>query len=623
MSSDGPPDPGVLFDDPVPPSAPAVVGPTPVGRVVQVLPDVSGLDRVFDYVVPAAMDDEVRLGTLVRIPLHGRRVGGWVVGESAQAPDGVALKALAKVTGWGPPADVVALTSWGAWRWAGRRRALLAAASPDRAIAGPAPRRPGGPPLMASVGVATPATELATAALAAGGVAVVRLPPSCDLFDVVLAAARRGPSVVVAPSQVMAADLGARLRRAGAAAVVVPRGYPAALAGGATVLGARSSAWAPLPDVASFVVLDEHDEVHAEERAPTWHARDVVLERARRAGVPCLLVSPAPSLEALAAGRLWTVSRVAEREGWPRVDVIDRHDDDPMKGGPLSERLVDLVRSEQRVVCVLNRTGRSRLLVCAGCGEIARCERCQAAVTQADSPQLVCVRCATFRPPVCLRCHRTTFRNARAGVTRVREELEALAGRPVLEVAGPADGGDDRAIERARLLVGTEAVLHRAGPADAVVFLDLDQELLAPRYRAAEQALTLLVRGARLVGGRRGSGRLVIQTRQPQHEVIQAALMADPGRASARELERRTGLGYPPVTAMAEVSGSLAGVFVESFGRPPGVEVLGPSDGRWLLRAETHDVLCDALAATPRPATKAAADGSPGRLRIAVDPLRI
>jgi primosomal protein N' (replication factor Y) (superfamily II helicase) len=66
-----------------------------------------------------------------------------------------------------------------------------------------------------------------------------------------------------------------------------------------TVVGARAAAWAPAPDLAAVVVLDEHDEVWQEERVPTWHARDVAIERARRAGVPCVLVSPTPSLEAL------------------------------------------------------------------------------------------------------------------------------------------------------------------------------------------------------------------------------------------------------------------------------------------------------------------------------------
>src|SRR5690606_3447894 len=124
----------------------------------------------------------------------------------------------------------------------------------------------------------------------------------------------------------------------------------------------------------------------------------------------------------------------------------------------------------------------------------------------------------------------------------------------------------------AGLLVGTEAVLHRAGPADAVVFLDLDQELLAPRYRAAEEALALLVRGARLVGGRDGGGRLVVQTRMADHEVVQAVRLADPGRVRRVEAERREVLGYPPARALAEVSGEAAQAFVAALR-----EVLAPS----------------------------------------------
>jgi primosomal protein N' (replication factor Y) len=82
----------------------------------------------------------------------------------------------------------------------------------------------------------------------------------------------------------------------------------------------------------------------------------------------------------------------------------------------------------------------------------------------------------------------------------------------------------------------------------------------------------------------------------------------------ARERQRRIELGFPPATAMAAVSGAGAAEFIESFGTPLGVDVLGPADSRWLLRAPDHRTLCDALAATPRPRT---------RTRIEVDPLRI
>jgi primosomal protein N' (replication factor Y) len=383
--------------------------------------------------------------------------------------------------------------------------------------------------------------------------------------------------------------------------------------GGATVIGTRATAWAPLAEPAAVVVLDEHDQGLQQEQAPTWHARDVALERARRAGVPCVLVSPTPSLEALGAGPLLAASRQAERNGWPRVEVIDTRD---LAGAHArySSRLAEVLRSDAKVLCVLNRKGRSRLLACAACGEVGACERCQAAVTQDADGSLVCGRCDARRPPVCVRCGGTRFKNLRAGVTRAREELEALARRPVVELTAESDFGPEG--PAAGVVVGTEAALHQLDAVDVVAFLDLDQELLAPRYRAAEEALGLLARAARLVGGRDGAGRLLLQTRLPEHEVVRAALLADPGRVTAAERQRREELGFPPATAMAVVSGPSAPAYAEMLSAvaPPEVLVMGPSDGTWLVRAPDHTTLCDALAAVRRP---------PGRLRIEVDPLRL
>jgi hypothetical protein len=136
------------------------------------------------------------------------------------------------------------------------------------------------------------------------------------------------------------------------------------------------------------------------------------------------------------------------------------------------------------------------------------------------------------------------------GVTRAVEDLAALAGERVVAVTAETPATE---VDSARLYVGTEAVLHQVGQADVVAFLDLDQELLAPRYRAAEEALGLVARAARLVGGRRDGGRVLLQTRTPDHEVCRAALLGDPTRVSEAEDERRALLGFPPHRALAEV----------------------------------------------------------------------
>jgi primosomal protein N' (replication factor Y) (superfamily II helicase) len=570
-----------------------------------VLPDNPAVSRHFDYLVPDRLADSIHLGSLVRIDLSGRRLGGWVVADDVEPPAGVALRPVRGVTGFGPPADVLELADWAAWRWAGRPAHFLRTASPPGAVKGLPPpatgRRPsGGDPVAEEV-------------LAAGG-GVVRLPPAADLVPAVRAAARRGPALVVAPSAELAGTVAAALRAEGAVVALLPGGWARAAAGADVVVGARATAWAPVPGLAAVVVLDEHDEVHQEEAAPTWHARDVAVERARRAGAPWVLTSPCPSLAGLAAGPVVAPSRADERAGWPLVDVVDRRREDPLRGGLYSPALVELVRSARpgrRVVCVLNRTGRVRLLACTVDGELARCEVCGAAVAQDEAGELRCPRCGARRPPVCLVCGSSRFKAVRLGVTRAREDLERLDGRPValITAAGGTEGNPE-----APVVVGTEAVLHRVRGAAVVAFLDLDAELLAPRYRAAEEAMALVARAARLVGPRSGGGRLLLQTRLPDHEVVAAALHADPSRVAEAEASRRATLRFPPAAAVAAVSGAAAEAFVEPLRATLGLDVLGPLDGRWLVRAPDAATLCDALAATPRPA---------GRLRVAVDPVRL
>jgi primosomal protein N' (replication factor Y) len=578
---------------------------------VRVLADVSALDKEFDYEVPEAMADHVALGTLVRIELQGRRVGGWVIDADVEPEPGMSLKPLAKVTGLGPSEDLIDLASWAAWRWNGRRDRFLRTASPPGAVRVlPRPRRPDHP-------VPEVLDATVRAAFARGGTTVLRWPPAGDPAPLALAAASRGNALVVCPSLDRARQVGRALSRAGVPVASHPRDWAQGRAG-ATVVGARAAAWAPVADLAAVLVLDEHDEALQEERAPTWHARDVVVERAARAGVPCVLVSPSPSLDALSlvahegdlvgeAG-LVVPPRTEERSGWPVVDVVDRGDEDPGRTGLFSEKLVQWLRSDRTVVCVLNRTGRARLLACTACGRVAACERCDAAVVQTPDGVLRCLSCGTERPVICVACGSTRLKTVRMGVTRAREELEALAGERVVEVTATTED-----VPRdARVYVGTEAVLHRVPAAGVVAFLDLDQELLAPRFRAAEQAMALLVRGARLVGGRRDGGRLLLQTRLPDHEVVQAVLRADPGRLAATELEKRRLLGLPPASALAQISGAGAADLLATLAPDAPAEVLEGEDS-YLLRAVDHATLADVLGSLTRPKA---------RVRVEVDPLR-
>ncbi|HEY0519897.1 MAG TPA: hypothetical protein VGC84_10435 [Ilumatobacteraceae bacterium] len=560
--------------------------------VARVVPDVTGLDKQFDYIVPEPLRGRVAVGSMVRVPLHGRRVGGWVA-SIGPADGSVAIDRLVPIARWsgiGPNAELLALAAWASRRWgAGRLRPFLVAASP--------------PVMVGSLPPSTAAVRGDSLELPR----LIRLPPAADVLGIVVEVAVSGPTLVIHPSVDEARRLAARLRQLGYSTAVHPDQWSRAAAGVDIVIGGRSAVWSPCNEMRAIVVLDEHDESLQEERSPTWHARDVAIERASRAGVPCVLVSPCPSAIAVHwAGSDFRRSSVTEeRDGWPILELVDRTREEPWKRSLLTSPLIQHLRNaHERVICVHNTKGRARLLACRTCRSLQRCEKCQAAVVQDDTGSLVCHRCGTVRPVVCQHCGSGALSLIRPGVSRLREEIEAAAGRPVGMVTGDSESLPDHDV-----LIGTEAVLHRARRADVVAFLDLDAELLAPRYRAAEQAMALLARAARLVGGRGGGGRLLVQTFLPRHEVLQAVLHTDPSRVSKVELSRRELLGLPPFAALAAISGTGAA----DYAAATGLEASSTGDAV-LLRAPTWDDLGAALVNTPRP------KGS--RLRVEVDPPR-
>jgi primosomal protein N' (replication factor Y) len=582
----------------------------------RVLPDVAGFDRELDYEVPAGMVDDLRPGCLVRAPLQGRKVRGWVTAFPVEPPPGVHLRPIEKALGWGPEAELLPLATWAAWRWAGRRRSLLFTASAERLVGQlppPARRRVPRPPPGAS-----PGRQLLLQAWRPV-TAVLRLPPAASATELVLAAAEHGPVLVIAPTVARAEAGCSVLRRRGLGVALLPGDWAQARAGADIVIGARGAAWGPCPGLTSVVVLDAHDEGLVQQQAPTWSAPWVAAERARRAGAPCFWVTACPTLELLAgAAEAHAPSRADERQGWAPLRVADRRGQDPREG-LYSREVVNLARTEpRRVVFVLNRKGRATLLDCAACRELATCERCASAVSMGEEG-LRCRRCGERRPVVCSRCGSDALRAVRAGVSRARDHLEALAGREVGEVTARSG-----ALPEAPLLVGTEAVLYReeelrrGAPVGAVAFLDFDQELMAPRYRAGEEALALLARAARLVGGRRNGGQVLVQTRVPDHPVIAAALNADGGMLAEVERPVRESLRLPPFGALAVLSGEGAARLASSVGQlaRPGapVEASAAGEERWVLRAPSHDVLADVLAEAARPGE---------RVRVEVGPARI
>lgn len=325
----------------------------------------------------------------------------------------------------------------------------------------------------------------------------------------------------------------------------------------------------------SIIVIDEHDDALQEERSPSWHARDIAIQRAEKLGIACVLVSPVPSLRALhgVSGVVASLDAVIEASHWPLIQVVDRRIDERWSSSMLSSELIEQLRDHsRRIVCVLNVKGRARLLACGSCRELVRCDVCEAAMTMSSSKQLECPRCANVRPAVCVKCGSGKLAVIKAGVSRLREELAAAAGRRVDEVVEVSGGGTAKKSEKNKnsevvdqtkmLFVGTEAALHRVRDVDTVVFLDVDQEISAPRYRAAEITLSLVVHAARLVARKtsgssnKSDGLVMIQSMLADHALLRGLVSHDLGEFVEEEMSRRKFMQLPPYGALAQVSGT-------------------------------------------------------------------
>lgn len=579
--------------------------------VARVLPEVAALPRVFDYDASASVPPPV-VGDRVRVSLHGRSVRGWVVGTAEHA-ERTGLKPIARRLGMGPPASVVELCEWAAWRWAGPWSKLLASASPPRVVTE-----------LSSV----PATQVIPAVhnqlrvvgqrlVRTASATLVRVGPCTDPMDIVLemlhgldATERDGTLLITTPTIAWAERLAERISRRGIPACG-PEHWAEAASGYPVVVGARAASLAPVPTLAAALVLDAHDGAYRQTQTPCWDAVAMLVERCRRERAPLVLTSwcPDPTLLEIAAR-----TEVVEHEPrmWPKVVVSDLSVADPRERqlsstfANAAQRALAERGDGVRVVVVLQRLGGARLMSCQSCGALAVCEAHGLALRDGPSG-CSCADGCTARPKLCVKCGSTRLRVLREGITSLTARVSALLGHDAVEVsAATKELPDD-----ARIVVGTEAVLTRVRHAAVVCFAELDDYLCAPRAHGALEALRAVGLAGRLVGARGSNapGTVVVQTRLPSHPAVLAAVRGEPAQLVADEAAMARELHLPPHVAICALRGAGAAAYAAALSSPQ-VAVRERDDG-FIAVASTHRELCDALAGTPRPTEP---------VRVEVDP---
>jgi primosomal protein N' (replication factor Y) len=357
-------------------------------------------------------------------------------------------------------------------------------------------------------------------------------------------------------------------------------------------IGARSALFAPVLALGLVVVDEEHDPSFKQEEGVRYHARDMAILRAHRAGGVCVLGSATPSLESeylTRTGRA-TKLRLPERarsRPMPRVEIVDLRRIGPGPTGdrrlslPLFRAIEDALRAREQVILFLNRRGFAPSVRCEACGQVAMCGACSVALTfhkrtgarpvtlergEGSTAMPGVVRChyCDYQAPLMPRCGHCGA-NALAleglGTEKLEETLsaafpEARVARLDRDVASGKKVEAVLARMRARevdILVGTQMVTkgHDLPNVTLVGVVNADAALSIPDYRAGERAFQLLVQVAGRAGRGDVPGRVLVQTWDPTQPAIALSARHDVDEFLERELRDRRELGYPPLARAA------------------------------------------------------------------------
>ena len=344
------------------------------------------------------------------------------------------------------------------------------------------------------------------------------------------------------------------------------------------VVGARSAVFAPTPQLGLIVIDEEHETSFKQDSAPRYHAREVAERRASAEGIPLLLGSATPSLESYArseAGhyRLVEMPQRIFNRPLPTVATIDlcSHRQDRHARGAISRQLhnamAEALRDGGQVILLLNRRGFSTHIQCPSCGEVLRCPECEIALTHHRKKQLaLCHYCGhqTPAPDRCAACGFTGLRFSGQGTERLEDEVRRrFPDENCLRMDTDTmqrRGSHEEALAKfrageVRILLGTQMIAKGLDFPNVTLVgvINADTALHLPDFRAAERTFQLVTQVAGRTGRSERGGHVLVQTCQPEHPAIQAAIRHDYVRFAGGELPLRKALRYPPFGSMLRI----------------------------------------------------------------------
>ncbi|MGD8311913.1 MAG: primosomal protein N' [Gammaproteobacteria bacterium] len=340
----------------------------------------------------------------------------------------------------------------------------------------------------------------------------------------------------------------------------------------AVIIGTRSAIFTPLARPGLLIVDEEHDASLKQQEGFRYSARDLAVWRARHLNIPVILGSATPSLESLENVRQRRYRRLPlpERTGTarlPEFEILDIRQQ-PLEHGlslPLLGHIRRHLDAGAQVLLFLNRRGFAPTLMCYDCGWVAGCRRCDARLTwhQHDG-RLHCHHCGSQRTvdTVCPECRGSELHPQGQGTERVEQalaehfpDIERLRiDRDTTRRRGELDDLLEQArTGKARLLLGTQMLAkgHHFPDVTLVGILDADHGLFSTDFRASERMAQLIVQVAGRAGRQDRPGQVLIQTRHPDHPLLQLLVSQGYPAFARAALAERSAARLPPASSIA------------------------------------------------------------------------
>ena len=346
------------------------------------------------------------------------------------------------------------------------------------------------------------------------------------------------------------------------------------------ILGARSSVFLPYNHLGLVICDEEHDtSFKQQDPAPRYNGRDAAIYFSSLFGAKVILGSATPSIESYynsTTGKYGLVE-LPERYGdvhLPAIEIIDtrkvvqKEKSKIILSPPLIDAINEVISRNKQVILFQNRRGYTPYQVCATCGWIPQCKYCDVSLTfHKFTNKLVCHYCGSTYPPVhtCAACGNHKFVQRNFGTEKIEEQLQEIfpdakvarmdidtvKGKNVHDVL--IQQFEQRKID---ILVGTQMVVKGLDfdNVDLVGILDADGLLHFADFRVNERAFQLMEQVSGRAGRKEATGKVMIQTANPSHPVLQIVQQHDYIKMVTEELEKRKQFFYPPFSRLIHLS---------------------------------------------------------------------